>query len=224
MSNTERDDWWVERLRKAVPAVEEPGARARVQGKCRVEPAAPADMDWVADLQTRTYSSADAIPGNILKEWYETNPNGFAVVKANGGERIGHIDILPLRPDATQAVLEGKILEREIGGKLLFSKAERKLITDLYVESIIISTPDRALAALALHRLLDSFGMLASRIGDRANLRNVYAIAATRSGARLMKHLGFDEIRPAETRADRHPLFAAELADVDANIKTLLGR
>jgi len=218
------EEWWVTRLRKAIPAVEELGERAGVSDRCRIEAATPADIDWVADLQIRTYSSEDAIPRHILKEWYATNPNGFSIIKAKGGDRIGHIDILPLRPEATQTVLEGRTLEREFRGTLLFSEAERGSITDLYVESIIILTPDRPLAALALYSLLANFTLISSRVADPSNLNNIYAIAATESGERLMRQLGFSEIRAAETRADHHPLFVAKFADVAANIDTLLNQ
>jgi len=57
---------------------------------------------------------------------------------SKNGQKVGHIDILPLRPATFQTFFEGNVVERDIRGDSLYTQKEKHLIRDLYVESIII--------------------------------------------------------------------------------------
>src|ERR1051325_7640797 len=98
-----------------------------------LEPAALEEVEWIAQLEYEMYSSDDAIPQHILEEWYARNPSGFSILKINDGERIGHIDILPIHPTILQRFISGDIVERDIRGNDLYSLADKKLIRNLYV-------------------------------------------------------------------------------------------
>ncbi len=188
-----------------------------------VAPAKSEEMDWIARLEAEVYSAEDAVPKHVLKEWYNSNPTGFNIIRMTNGQKIGHIDILPLRPASLRTFLEGNIVEKDIRGDSLYSEAERHLIRDLYVESIIVLPPKGYSNAPAILCVLTNFAGLMERICDTSNVENVYAIAASKSGELLLTRLGFDAITPAENRADHHDFFAASFAELAKNISMLCG-
>jgi len=173
-----------------------------------IAPATPEDVAWIAGLESSVYSREDAVPEAVLKEWYAANPDGFSVVKTSAGENIGHIDILPLRPEALAALLEGRIVEKDIPGSALFRPGERDRIRDLYVESLIMRPAGGGPSAAGL-RLVEGFPCLIERICDASRVRMIYALAASAGGERLMKRLGFERFKEGLARADRHDIFAA---------------
>src|SRR5712691_7843998 len=94
-----------------------------------VEPAAPDEISWIAQLEEAMYSPADAVPQAVLEDWYDANPEGFSILK-RGEERVGHLDMLAPRPKVMHDFLNGDILEREIRGSDLYTSAEREVIQD----------------------------------------------------------------------------------------------
>jgi hypothetical protein len=182
------------------------------QARYEIVPAGRGDISWIAGLEAGAYSPEDAIPELVLQKWYGANPAGFSVIRTHDGKRIGHIDILPLRPDALSALIGGTILEREIPGSSLFGLDEKDKIKDLYVESVIIRPPREVSMAPAGLCLLKSFPSLIARIVDPSQVRTLYAIGASREGERLLKRLGFERRQAASGKAQRHPLFAASFS------------
>lgn len=41
------------------------------------------DIEWIARLEAELFTGTDAIPEEVLKEWYSTNPTGFFIIKQN---------------------------------------------------------------------------------------------------------------------------------------------
>lgn len=58
-------------------------------------------------------------------------------------------------------------------------------------------------------------------MSDTANIENVYAIAASTSGERLLRRLGFDEIRSAQNRADKHDVFVVKFDELVTSITAI---
>lgn len=187
-----------------------------------IDPATPEDIEWIAQLEAEVYSRTDAIPVQILREWYKANPSGFFVIRmkdnSSSGRRIGHLDILPLRPQTLRQFLDGEIVERDIRGDCLYPIAEKDSITDLYVESIIIRPLKGYSGATAITCLLSNFLPIAKNMCNIHNIKHVYAISASDSGTRLMQHLGFEVQKPADSRKDRHNLFIGRFATIAENV------
>src|SRR5205085_2647294 len=102
--------------------------------------ATPEDVAWIARLEVDMYSARDAVPEHILKEWYNSNPDGFSVV---------------------------------------------------------------------------------SRLCNPANVKNIYAIAATLRGNRFLTRLSFTNAKRAKDRVDQHDLFAIKFSDLVGEIADL---
>ena len=186
----------------------------------RIHPATPEDISWIARLETEVYSAGDAIPEHILIDWYNSNPNGFSVIR-KGEERIGHVDILPLRLPTLQRFLSGLMVERDIRGGDLFTPDESGSIRDLYVESVAVLPRPGSSSAPVVSSLLRNFISLVGRLREPTGVENVYAIAASEAGERLLSHLGFVPVQGAAERADKHELWGAELSNISGNLSKL---
>lgn len=207
-----------QRAKRALPEVD------RLNEFCasyRATPATKSEVGWISDLEQSVYSVSDAVPGEVLLEWYESNPTGFTVIRMGDGTKIGHIDILPLRPTTLNSFINGKIVERDIRGDSLYAPAERDQITDLYVESVIVQPPKGFSNAPAVLCLLGGFADLVERICNPARVQTVYAIAASHSGERFLHRLGFDQLRGAANRKDGHNLYSADYAVLRENIRSI---
>jgi hypothetical protein len=187
----------------------------------QASPASKQEVGWIADLERSVYSETDAVPRDVLLEWYNSNPTGFTVIRMGNGTKVGHIDILPLRSSTLNAFIDGKIIERDIRGDSLFTAAEHDQITDLYVESVILQPPKGFSNAPAIMCMLAGFEKLVERICDPSRVHNVYAIAASHSGERFLRRLGFDQLRAAGSRKDEHNLYSVNYRVLRENITTI---
>lgn len=192
---------------------------------CEASLATPEDLDWIFRLQIDTYSVQHAVARKKLDEWYGSNPAGFSIVKMRG-RRIGHLTIIPLRPNILASFVDGTILEQNIHPENLYTPSEKDLIRNLYVESIIIDSPKGAstLPIAAFARLARDFVPLIGRICDPSNLENIYALAASGKGERFMKGLGFVPVQSMQERADQRTLYVARFEAVKTRVSELLNR
>lgn len=215
------DEWWVKRIMDDIPEVGDVCGVSCGPG-CMLRPAKLEDIKWMADLQARTYNERDAVPEDILRAWFQTNPNGFSIMELEDEEMIGHIDILPLRPAAVALLLNGKEMESSITPEMLYRPEEAARIEVIYIESIIVKDQYRELQLKALLALLTNFNSLVSRLCDVERVREVYEIPMSEKGERLIQQLGFRLVGPADERIDKHPLYVATLKDIRSNIETML--
>jgi class 3 adenylate cyclase len=194
------------------------------QPKFTVVPADAADIPWIAELEASAYSPEDAVPLEILVTWFQRNPHGFSVIENCNGERIGHIDILPLRTDVAHPFLKGRIVEREIPSDWIYAPSARERIRDLYVESIIIKKTVGLSASPALFFVLQNLGSLIERLCPVEQANDIYAIEATASGKKLITRIGFERCGEARARSDDHELFRIPASLLRQNVNKLLNR
>jgi hypothetical protein len=178
-----------------------------------INPASMEDIEWIAQLESELFTGADVIPVELLKEWYNTNPTGFFVFKTSDGVRVGHINILPLRPQILELFLEGKIIERQIRGESLFTPVEKKSIKNLYIECLAVKPVGRIRAAV-LYALMSEFVSMICNICPVDNMEKIYAVAATVQGEQIMRNFGFKVIREDAARQDGHKLFEADVKEL----------
>ena len=179
------------------------------------------EIDWIADLEARTYEH-DAVPIDVLRAWYRTNPNGFSVLHTEDEEMIGHIDLLPLKPAGVALLIGGKETERSITPDMLYPPEEGLLVEAVYIESIIVKDKYKELKPKALYTILANFETLVGRVSDPSKVKEIYGIAASEKGERLMRQLGFRLVNRESERVDQHPLYVAIFDDIKANIRTIL--
>jgi hypothetical protein len=216
--------WWKHAECHPLPDIDGCFGAAAGESRFPVVQAELADIAWIAQLEASAYSSEDAVPEATLMSWFQRNPHGFSVIENSRGERIGHIDILPLRTDAAQPFLKGRIVEREIPPDWIFPPSAKERIRDLYVESIIIRKTAGLFASPVLFCVLQEFESLIERICSAAQINKIYAIEATASGKKLITRIGFERCGNASARADDHELFMISASALSANVGKLVNR
>jgi hypothetical protein len=183
-----------------------------------IEPATIQDIEWSVHLRASVYQRQDALPEHILKEWYSTNPNGFFIVKIENGPRVGHIDLLPIKPTSLRELVKGRITEDHIRGDSLYTPKEKESVRDLYIEGVICRLPEdhlkQHLGLIALKTILLSLDTMVENVSNPRKLEYVYAIAATRAGQKLMDFLGFEQQQIHTERKDKHDLYFAKFSTV----------
>jgi hypothetical protein len=169
-----------------------------------VTPATDADIAWGAELQQQLFG-ATAVPLAILRDWYAANPNGFHIVRA-GGERIGQVDVLPVKPGPLQRFTDGDIEERDLRGSDLHPPQERALVRDLYLESVVVRGGSKAIHDAGVTALVDALPSIYASVGEPPRLRWIYAVAFGPAGSRFLQKVGFEPIAAAGERVDGMPL------------------
>ncbi|HKO54784.1 MAG TPA: hypothetical protein VJ276_02830 [Thermoanaerobaculia bacterium] len=178
--------------------------------KFSLTPATADDIAWVAGLEEKQFRS-DAVPLAILREWFGANPNGFVILRDRHGKRIGHIDVLAVRPEAFELFVKGTITEQGLRAASLYGAAERANVRDLYVESVVVQGGEEHRAAVSYLLTHVEDGVFA-RVAEPANIRHVYGLAATGEGRNFMERKGFEVVSEADKREDGHPLYRIDYA------------
>lgn len=193
--------------------------------KCHVSPASLEDLDWIFRLQVETYSPKNAVARHRLERWFRSNPDGFSILTMNG-RRVGHLTFIPMRAELVEDLVQGLVSEHDIHEGCLYTPAEKQHIRNLYVESVIVesATGHFTLPIKALTCLAHDFVPLIERICDPEKLENLYALAASGRGERLMKGLGFNVIQTGQQRMDGRALYAATFEALQARISQLYDR
>jgi hypothetical protein len=206
--------WWFSAA-GTIPAIK------RIRELCtlyEVVQATKDDLKWTAGLEQRVYSSADAIPLEQFEEWYAINPNGFYLVRKRDGKEVGHLNMLPIKPATMAKFVAGEIGESGIRGDSLYGPAERHAIKELYIESIAIDPSSRPRDAALLCMLSQTIKLIAG-VAPPQQLESIYAIAASRPGACILRDLGFKVVKPAGERADNHPMYKIAMTALIENLK-----
>jgi hypothetical protein len=199
----------VSRLRRSQKGLLNDDALIAITSRFTLRPADKTDVDWIAAQEAEVYSADDAIPAEIMQEWFAANPYAFIVICDCHSARVGHLNILPIKPNTLNMLIEGKIRERDIRGDSMYSVAERELVSGLWVESIALNISNRYLRARALLNVFEKAREIIERLADPARLSNFYALSATRAGDCLIKRFGFQVASPRDKRSDSHDLYCA---------------
>jgi hypothetical protein len=190
-----------------------------------VRPATHEDLDWIFRLEIEAYSAEYSVARRTLDAWYCANPEGFSVITM-GEEKVGQITLLPLRPVLLESFNQGTIPEQDIHAAGLYTPAERELVRNLHVESVIIqSAHGRSTPPLqALVCLGHNFMPLVRRVCEPANLENVYAVGASGRGESFIRRLGFRRVGNAEDQTGPLGLYVAKFSTLKDNIAGLYSR
>ncbi len=180
-----------------------------------IDVADPRDLPWIADLQREHYGPMRAVAPLRLEQWYAANPNAFLVLR-DGLERLGHITLLPLRPDALRALIDGEKGENAIEGSDLFGPHERSEVRGVYIESIIIPRLD------LFGELVRTFDLHVARIADPNLVEALYVHPLTDAGRLLASNLRFEPL--SADRASILRVDSATLVRRTAVLRKAMGR
>jgi hypothetical protein len=157
------------------------------------------ELRWIAEQELEHYGGPRAVALYRLEAWYEANPNGFLVVR-RGGEPVGQITMLPLKPAMLAALIDGSKGEKDIGPDDIFGPEERAAVRGLYIESLIVQ-PLRLFGLFIM-----SFNRHVARLAVPRNVEAIYAYPITAAGRLLIANMHFQRVAPT--------LFAAKYMDL----------
>ena len=186
-----------------------------------LELATAADIAWTAEQEKVLYQGNEVIPFETLCGWYSSNPSGFYMVKDDSGENVGSIDILPIKQQTLQKMVEGEIEENDIEPDDLYAPYQKDLVRSLYVESVIVLVSPTSLKRQAISSVILSVPQILDSVCNLDNLEDIYCIVATKAGRKLARHLGFVLLEKGEDRKDKHDLFRAIYSDFHFKVKRL---
>lgn len=161
-----------------------------------IAPAQPEDLADIAELQRRHYGPLRAVAQPRLEVWYATNPGGFLVFR-DGVKLVGHATLLPLRPEILDALLNGSKTESDIESRQIFAPAERALVRDVYIESVIAEGIE------VLGEFVRTFDIHVARIANPDLLEALYVCPLTPLGERLATNLQFQPIARGNATSNR---------------------
>jgi hypothetical protein len=212
----------VSKLRRSQKALLSDDALIAVTSRFVLRPADKSDVDWVAAQEAQVYSDDDAIPADILREWFAANPYAFNIICDLQASRVGHFNIIPIKPNTLQLLLDGKIRERDVRGDSIYSAAERDAVSCLWVESIAIDVSNPYLRARALLNVFERAHDTIERLANPVNLTHFYALSATSAGDNLIKRFGFQVASAQSKRTDGHDLYCASYEVIKRKTEDLL--
>ncbi|MGE5411517.1 MAG: hypothetical protein ACM3MI_11210 [Clostridiales bacterium] len=181
------------------------------------------DILWVSKLESSVYSINDAVPLSILKGWYRTNPKGFYIAIDSHKNRVGHIDILPVKPIPLKNFLAGNITEQEIKPEDIYTPNQKEFITNLYIESLALKIPENILRAKALLSIISEIQEAIRGLCEKERISSLYAISASKEGCEILEHLGFQIYGKKKERIDKHDLFRATFSTFMLKLKEIAG-
>lgn len=184
-----------------------------------LRPATEADIGDIARHQAEWFAPSDAIPKEVLTEWFKANPKGFIIICDGNGDNIGHLDLLPIRENTLDLLKRGAIRERDVRGESLHPPEERPLIANLWLESIVITERNPHRRARVLLGIMRQAEHLLGQLVDPDRLQNCYAISATQAGDDLLSRLGFSRSEDVDARLDAHWLHQANSASVIRKVR-----
>ena len=192
-----------------------------INSSCSIRAAREIDLLCIYDHQKRAYSSADAVPHEVLLDWYQANPNGFNIIENGEGKVIGHFDVLPIRKSTLLRYKKGEIKETEILGDCLYPPDEKSGVTDLYIESFVVLDTNKHSRPIAVREVLRSFREIVCRVADPMNVDSIFGMAATSDGNDIMEHLGFQVVSGSDSRKDGHVMFQVDFMTILDKVQVL---
>lgn len=161
-----------------------------------------------ANDMTRPFYGGEAIEMDKYLEWLDRNPYLLAVLTDGMGEVEGYFDILPLEPAFLADFVSGRVTESDIGPDVILPPERMRECQRLYLGGIAVRDPSGHSSRRHASMLVWGMTQYLQRFYDGSNATDLFAIASTSAGERLLRGFRFRLEVGASKRADRHDLFS----------------
>jgi hypothetical protein len=190
------------------PGQTSPTALARKLFQYPVRPAGTKDLGRIVAFDQEAFCEDDMVPEETYAQWQSVDPHAFIVVDDADGSIVGYYSLLFIKPGTLQRfTLTSQPREKDFRGQDLCAPEDIPKQRAAYVFSLVASAAAPSLR-YALMRNLTARCADCYRSGA---LRTLYAVAASRQGARLIRRAGFTLAAPGMLRADHYDLYQIEL-------------
>ena len=161
-------------------------------------------------LGRKYFRTDDHLPTELLKSWYDKDPNYFRKIVNKNGRTVGFFIILVIKQKAFLEFAKGNLVEKQLNESKIVSFRDRDSLEDQVYISVVVGESGRSITnacvLLCLAKYLDEFCRYRT-------VNKLYATAATNSGRNLMQnHLSFDLLIPGSEREDGEDFFEVNLS------------
>jgi hypothetical protein len=144
------------------------------------------------NLRQRKRLDKRAITYKDYKLWRKLNPLVFTTIVDENNRLIGFFDIFPLKPEAGQDVIAGRLTERSLKADHLVPFADTAYVTHLHIATIFLNPRQTAFSPMvAKEVLLLKMGDFIEEHYAPIETRTFTAFAQSRAGEALLKRCGF---------------------------------
>jgi hypothetical protein len=186
-----------------------------------VFPATGDDIYWIANEEKNVYGKnpIDVMPYKLINSWYRKNPTCFWIIKRLGGEILGNLYLLPLKPKALDKLINGKICERDIRSEDIYSEKESDKITSLHITSLVCPKYSEGTV-----QFIRNFNQIIKNICNTNKLSYISALSASIEGKNLLERNGFTLVNDGKEREDQHPCYSIKYEDLVTRLKHRLSK
>lgn len=165
----------------------------------------------------------DAIPDELVEQWRLKNPTMYACVLDQAGSLVAALGVMPLTDSFMELFIEGKVVESQIGSKNIHGPNENRKALKLYISGVVVRDPGTQRGQMRASILLWATVQYLVKLYGTHKKRTLYALAATKQGESILKHLNFSVACPASQRLDKHNLYSLEWSrDTLRNVKAMI--
>ena len=170
-------------------------------------PATENDITEIIKLDKQVFEKNDIVTEEVFRSWQIKNKIIFTVMYIK--EKFsGYYTILPLNDKALNAFIDGYLREKDIMPKDILEENDIHYCKSIYFYSIVIN---RRHTKFSLVLICDAARKLENIRRRKKKLQNIYSVAATKDGDRLLRRFGFNLYVDGIDRPDKHRLYCKNL-------------
>jgi hypothetical protein len=160
---------------------------------------------------TRPHYGTDYVQFEIAEQWRKANREAFVEISNEKNEMCSCFGILALRQSCFDEFIRGRIADSQFTYDDICPPAETKKASRLYLSGVIVKDPrshaGNKRASMMVWCILDHYRHY---FGFRRK-RDIYALAVSNEGERMLQNLHFGLCSPSATRLDGHNLYKLEM-------------
>jgi hypothetical protein len=139
------------------------------------------------------------------------NPNILGCLVNAEGVLVGYFDVLPLRTTFMDSLIQGSATERDIRHEDILSPQHARKCKRLYLAGIAVRDPQTFAGKRHARHLLWGLAKYMEHFYGVPSERQVYALAGTEAGKKLLRRFSFRMVLAGSNRRDLQDLYVISL-------------
>lgn len=181
---------------------------------CRLVCPAPRELaEEASALAHRAFGRIPSIPSDRYDSWRLKNPNILGCLVNAEGVLVGYFDVLPLRTTFMDNLIRGSATERDIRHEDILSPHHARKCKRLYLAGVAVRDPQSFAGKRHARHLLWGLTKYLEHFYGVPSERQVYALAGTEVGHKLLKRFSFRMVLAGSSRRDLQDLYMISLND-----------
>ncbi len=157
------------------------------------------------------FYGGDAVQDEIVEQWRLRNSLMYACIVGASNEIESSFGVMPLTDSFMDQFIGGKVKETDITADDILTSSECRSTNRLYISGVVVRDPRSPRGQLRASAMIWAMLMYLKKIYSLRKPRTVYALAVTKEGEKLLKHLEFQLVSRSSQRADNHNLYSLVL-------------